>query len=372
MRPIGEKERLHLFVNYGTEHNLRLFAAVKERYPDLSEAYEAAKKRSAAAFDFLTDHVRSRLFDAADDGFMDRYVAWLDRHGVGVTIPAHEEYPALLKQVPDPPSLLFYRGRLNPAPALPIAVVGARRSTKYGRMIAKSFSEQMANSGATVVSGLAAGIDSEAALGALSSRENEYPTIGVLGCGIDVVYPASNGPLYDQVAERGAVLTEYLPKSAPKREHFPFRNRIISGLSRGVLVVEAGERSGTSITVSYAHEQGRDVFAVPGRITDVASVGTNRLIQQCAAKPVFCVSDILSEYGIELRDEAGGEKPPAPQTVKEKAVCSLLYDGEKSFDELCEALPYSAAELNSCLTAMEFSGIMIQLPGRIYALCKKP
>lgn len=255
---------------------------------------------------------------------------------------------------------------------LPIAIVGSRRPTAYGRDVARMFAYEFAGAGSTVISGMAAGIDSSAARGALECAESPYPTVAVLGSGIDVVYPPGNEKLFAEIAERGAVVTEFLPKARPLREHFPIRNRIISGLSRGVLVVEAGERSGTSITASLAHDQGREVFAIPGRITDRMSVGTNRMIYAGEAKPVLAPSNVLAEFDF-LSDDAAFLSGTvrvsySSLSATEKAIYDLVRDGEKSFDELCEALPDSPAVINSVLTGMQFSGIMKQLPGRAYAL----
>lgn len=371
MREIGEPEKLRLWLHYAAESNVRLLRQIEVRFSDPKEAWELAKRKSAA-FDFLPEGMRKRLFDAADDRFMERYIGWLTRHGGDVYMPMHEDYPSLLREIHDPPAVLFVRGKLTADMPLPIAIVGTRGPTAYGREIARMFAYEFARCGCTVISGMATGIDSCAARGALDCAESPYPTVAVLGSGIDVIYPAENRDLYAEIAERGAVVTEFLPKSEPKREHFPIRNRIISGLARGVLVVEAGERSGTSITASLAHDQGREVFAIPGRITDRMSVGTNRMIAAGEAKPVLAPSNVIAEFDfLSDHDEflSGAKRIPySSLTDQEKAVYALVRDGEKSIDELCEQLPDSPGEINSVLTGMQFSGIMKQLPGRVYAL----
>ena len=372
MPELDRAHRLQLFVHYAAECNQRAYAALAGRFSGPEAIFAAAAKRDAAAFSFLSDFVQKRLFEAADERFLDRYADWLARHEIDVAIPGDEAYPALLAQIPDPPFLLFYKGNLKGDMALPLTVVGTRKATKYGRDIARLFAFELARRGATIVSGMAAGADACAALGALDCESSTYPTVAVLGCGVDVAYPASNEALYRQIIERGAVISEFLPGAKPLAEHFPVRNRIMSGMSRGVLVVEAGERSGVSITANCALEQGRDVFAVPGRITDLLSVGTNRLIQQGAAKPVFCAEDILVEY-LAAADARAPEKPvyaaDAAQLIpEEKAVVEQLRQAESSFDELCQSLNLEAGKLNSCLTALEFSGIIKQLPGRMFAL----
>lgn len=366
-----KEERLWLWLNYATEHNTKAFHRIKNTFDTLEEAYECAQKGEKGAFLDISEQTYAKLKDAANDKFMDRYTGWLDRHKVGITTLISNDYPALLKEIPDPPTLLFYKGRPLCDIELPIAVVGTRKCTEYGRDIARLFSRQLAENGATIVTGLAGGIDTHAALGAMDIDGKEAPIIGVLGCGIDVVYPANNELLFEGVEERGTIVTEYLPKTQPLKQNFPIRNRIISGLSMGVLVVEAGERSGTSITVSSALEQGRDVFAVPGRITDPMSVSVNRLIQQGAAKPVFSVTDILNEYLDSVTDM------PYNAIAKQVALSSLgemerqvylqLRQGEKNVDELADNLMCRASVLNSTLTSMEFVGLIKQHAGKVFA-----
>lgn len=372
MKAIDERTRLQLFVHYGVAGNARQFQSVRLHFPELAEVHRLAREKSRAVFSFLPDAAAARLLRAAEDGFLDRYAGYLEKHDIGVCCHGDADYPAVLREIHDAPPLLFYRGRLQAEPRLPIAMVGSRVCTQYGRDIAQLFAHDLAAAGCTIVSGLAEGIDGCAARGALSCEESPYPTVAVLGCGIDVVYPASHGKLSEEIAERGAVVTEFLPGTRPLRENFPVRNRIISGMARGLVVVEAGERSGTSITAGYALDQGREVFAVPGRITDRQSVGTNRMIQRGEAKPVFCVDDILQEFQFEpVYDTflSGPRRVPlSTLTQSERAVCTALLQGERSFDELADALSLPVGELNSLLTGLQFSNIIKPLSGRFYAL----
>ena len=372
MKAIDERTRLQLFVHYGVAGNARQFQRVRLLVAVLAEVLRVAREKSRAAFSFLPDAAAARLLRAAEDGFLDRYAGYLEKHDIGVCCHGDADYPAVLREIHDAPPLLFYRGRLQAEPRLPIAMVGSRVCTQYGRDIAQLFAHDLAAAGCTIVSGLAEGIDGCAARGALSCEESPYPTVAVLGCGIDVVYPASHGKLSEEIAERGAVVTEFLPGTRPLRENFPVRNRIISGMARGLVVVEAGERSGTSITAGYALDQGREVFAVPGRITDRQSVGTNRMIQRGEAKPVFCVDDILQEFQLEPAYDtfvSGPRRVPlSTLTQPERAVCAALSQGERSFDELADALSLPVGELNSLLTGLQFSNIIKPLSGRLYAL----
>lgn len=280
------------------------------------------------------------------------------------------EYPYLLREIPDPPIMLYVKGNLTGSEKLPVAVIGARKCSDYGRRIARRFGEALASNGACVVSGMASGCDSEAAWGALSAAGTEYPTVAVLGSGIDVIYPANNERLYSAVAERGAVISEYPPGFQPRKETFPQRNRIISGMSKGVLVIEAAKRSGTGITVGFAHEQGREVFAVPGRIDDAMCAGSNDLIKNGEAKPVFDVEDVLTEFGtFSLRTDTVAF---FTDRLKLSPLQRKLYDelalGEKTADALCEKLGMDASDVNIYLTEMELSGIIKRLPGGEYSI----
>ena len=230
-------------------------------------------------------------------------------------------------------------------------------------------SGQLAECGACIVSGMAYGIDKVAAIAALERSKAETPTIAVLGSGVDVVYPEENRKLYDEICDKGAVVSEFLPGTVPDSKHFPQRNRIISGISRGVVVAEAAIKSGTRITADFALEQGRDVFAIPGRITDPFCQGTNQMIQQGAAKPVFCVDDILEEYG--MRSDKAIRMTEIDESFlsfEQTLIVRLLKAGEKTIDELCEMTQFEPGKLNSALTEMEISGIIKQSPGRIYGI----
>ena len=241
-----------------------------------------------------------------------------------------------MREIHSAPAALFVKGRLPDKIRLPIAVIGSRRCSDYGRKAAEMISGQLAECGACIVSGMAYGIDKMAAI---------------------------------EICDKGAVVSEFLPGTVPDSKHFPRRNRIISGISRGVVVAEAAIKSGTRITADFALEQGRDVFAIPGRITDPFCQGTNQMIQQGAAKPVFCVDDILEEYG--MRSDKAirmTEIDESGLSFEQTLIVRLLKAGEKTIDELCEMTQFEPGKLNSALTEMEISGIIKQSPGRIYGI----
>ncbi len=369
MRDFSREETLWLWLNSVTGPHVLLFEQILSKYPDITELYELAGKRTLSAFAQWGQTFAARLCDAANEKNIEERVRWLSDNGVDILPLFSERYPALLKEIQHPPALLYVKGRLEANPKLTIAIVGMRKSTPYGEAVAAHLGFELAQSGATVVSGMAAGIDGCAAVGALRCEASNCPTVAVLGSGIDVIYPSANARLYYQIIERGAIVSEFLPGTKPHRENFPIRNRVISGLSRGVVVVEAASRSGTTITANHALDQNRDVFAVPGRITDESSVGPNGMIQRGEAKPIFCAADVLCEYGM----ASGVIKPAEPPdcaglTPLQRQIVGQLRTGEKSADELCENLSLSIAEVNSTLTSLQFSGIIKQLPGRVFGL----
>ncbi len=371
MRIYSKEERYWIWLNKMLGSGYTRFHNVAKEYGGPEGAFDAAKCGKLNIKSPLNEGNVRFIQKNASEGFIDDYLEDLNNKTIGVTTPISEDYPYLLSEIYDPPTVLFYRGTIKRELTLSIAVIGARKCTDYGRRVAFTLSRQLADQGVCVVSGLAYGIDGEASRGALASKSSDYPTIAVLGTGVDVVYPTQNRMIYDAAAERGAVVSEFPPGTQAIPGNFPRRNRVISGLSKGIVVVEAREKSGTLITVNHALDQGRDIFSVPGRITDVSCRGTNNLIRRAMAKPVFGINDILEEYGISLSDKPDAR--PARdirQTLDgERAVIyDLLKDGDKTFDELCESMSIEAGALNTILTELEFSRIIIQTPGRVFSI----
>lgn len=275
------------------------------------------------------------------------------------------DYPSLLLETSDPPLILFYAGEMR-AFEKAIAVVGTRTCTKYGMDCAYDFAKEAAELGITVISGGARGIDTKAHEGALSALGR---TVCVLGCGIDVVYPPENERLFKNIAEcGGVVLTEYMPESEPKPWHFPQRNRIISGMSHGVLLTEAGEKSGALITANIAADENREVFAVPGSIYSKASKGTNKLIIN-GAVPVTCFDDIMFQLGWEAKKEIKNIDIFSDMNDTEKNIAVIINKmGTVSIDILCELTNMNVSELNSVVTIMEINGVIKRMPGNILTM----
>lgn len=280
--------------------------------------------------------------------------------------PLDEEYPESLRQIHDPPLALYVRGRIRPTDRHAVAVVGTRRATHYGMDSARKLSYQLGKSGVCVLSGLALGIDTAAHEGALRAGGR---TIAVIGSGFDHIYPDENIDLASRIGEHGALLTEFPFSRKPDKTTFPMRNRIVSGLSKGVLVIEAGQRSGAAITANQALAQGRSVFAVPGRIDSYASMGTNSLIKQ-GATLVTGVRDILEHFEM-LFPQAVGEEdsvaalsPRASLSDDEALVVKVLRKGELGVDVLIRESGVSPSKIASLLVSLELKRVVRMLPGQ--------
>jgi len=299
---------------------------------------------------------------------LDREVERLTAAGVRAITWEDPDYPPLLREIPDPPPLLYVRGSLEPEDAWAVAVVGTRRASGYGREVTRRLVTALARSGITVVSGLARGVDGVAHRVALEAGGR---TIAVLGCGVDQIYPPEHRELARRIAERGALISEYPLGTPPEARNFPPRNRIISGLSLGVLITEAGRGSGALITADYAAEQGRDVFAVPGSILTAGSAGTNRLIQD-GAKLVLEAADILRELNLTMVAEQAEARQVFPETEMEAALLAHLSAEPVHVDELGRAIGLPIAEITSTLTLMELKGLVRQVGGMKYVVAREP
>lgn len=295
---------------------------------------------------------------------LDRLAEYLEKIKCKVLTIEDYDYPTLLKKIYDPPPAIFVRGNLSFNAKLTLAVVGSRNPSPYGLAVAESFSSELAALNCVVVSGMARGIDSAAHKGALKSNGT---TVAVLGCGPDVVYPRENARLMSQIIERGAIITEFPPGTAPEPWHFPCRNRIISGLSDGVLVIEAAEKSGALITADFALEQGREVMAIPGNINNKKSFGTNKLIRQGACL-ITSPRDIIEEMGLGEIDLNPQQCSQESQflTVNEQKVVKVLSHIPMSLEQILTASNLTPQEASAVLTMLEIKSLIRVLPGKMY------
>lgn len=278
-----------------------------------------------------------------------------------------EQYPSLLRQVYNPPPVIYVRGDLCPDDDWAVAVVGTRKATTYGKQMAEMLSGALARNHVTVVSGLARGIDTVAHRAALDAGGR---TIAVLGCGLDHIYPAENRKLAHDIVQNGALISEYALGTPADAKNFPPRNRIISGLSLGVLVVEAGDDSGALITVDFATEQGRDVFAVPGNVLSKSSAGCNRLIRD-GAKIVLSVQDVLEELNLTMVEQQAQARAVLPANETEASLLKMISDEPAHIDTLCRQTQLSVAEVSSTLALLELKGAVRQVGGMNYVLARE-
>ena len=289
------------------------------------------------------------------------------KKGYKIITLADNAYPPLLLEIPDPPPILYVCGNLKTS-LLNIAIVGSRNATKYGLTITRHLGADLATLGITVVSGMALGIDTAAHYGALAGHGN---TIAVLGSGLDRIYPASNKSLFYKIAEQGAVISEFPLDTEPESHNFPQRNRIISGICQGTVIVEATKRSGSLITARMAAEQNRDVFAVPGSVHSFKSTGTHTLIKQ-GAKLVENAQDIVEEFDLVLTPppapENTGAKTPMELTPDESRVLKLLGPYPTHIDNLVRKLSIAPGSLSSILLHLELKGLIQQSPGNLFAI----
>ena len=296
--------------------------------------------------------------------FAEQECARVAKCGVRMVTFLAGEYPKILLEIPDPPPYLYVRGELRSSETA-IAIVGSRRASSYGMLTTTRLAMELAGQGITVVSGMARGVDTAAHRGALGSGGR---SIGVLGSGLDVVYPPENRQLFEDMAAKGALVSEFPMGTLPLAENFPRRNRIISGMSRGVLVVEAMMNSGSLITAQCALDQGREVFAVPGNINAGSSRGTNRLIKQ-GAKLVESVEDILEELPLlSCRSVNGIPKPAFDLSPVEAALYTLLAEAPLQIDDIIVRSSLTVGDVSATLLRLELKGAVIQLPGKFFSI----
>lgn len=404
--------------------NDRLKARLLEHFQDAEEIF-FADREAFAHFEEMTEEAAEGLLDKDLTG-AEAIEDTCDRLKVQILTFQDAAYPARLKNIPDPPVVLYYKGQLPELDALPvIGVVGTRKASAYGMTTAKRMGYQIGKCGGVLVSGMAYGIDGMAMAGALSAGQK---VVGVLGCGVDIVYPVSNQGLFRDVEQYGCILSEFSPGTPPVKWNFPRRNRIISGLSNGVLVVEAPEKSGALITARLAAEQGRDVFVVPGNIDMPSFVGSNRLLRDGAIM-VSTGWEVVSEYEALYPGKIHREDRPSRQRAypedleqavlerekttpkvaqeprqprkksnlkknlekkgidngqstaysdvnddlpklspEEQTVVSALKTGERLVDEVIAETGMTTGKLLAVLTMLELKGVIKRLPGKRIAL----
>lgn len=334
-----------------------------EIFTDPQDVFKARQKKLEDAIGLRPETVLA--LQSFDQKRLSKEFNSASARGVKIISIEDKDYPWNLKHIPGPPIVLYCLGRINQLDSLSIGIVGSRNASFYGLSSSEKFAADLSAEGFTIISGMARGIDSYAHRGALKSGGR---TIAVIGSGFNHIYPPENNKLAEEISDHGAVLSEFPMDTLPLRPNFPRRNRLISGLSLGVLVVEAAKNSGALITADFALEQGREVFALPGKVDSETSFGTNQLIKQ-GAKLVSCVDDITEEFNmasLDLRKPKAKNQDLSIDGVnkEESFLYALISDEPVSFDEIAEKANLGIAQLARSILNLRMKKMILQLPGK--------
>lgn len=322
-----------------------------------------APERQLLQIDGIDKVNAERIKSGTNEAFVKRQLEYLENTDIRILTYWDEHYPDRLKRIYDPPAFLFVKGDLSLFDTISIGIVGSRTPSEYGKSITEKLGRELVQNGITIISGFARGIDTIAHKSAL---ENNGKTIAVLGNGLNIIYPNENKVLLDGFAKQGLLITEYPFGTKPDASNFPKRNRLISGLSVGVLVTEAAAKSGALLTAMYALDQNREVFALPGPVNSPRSAGTNNLIKQ-GAKLVQTVDDILSEFEGQLNIKVNRTEKPMPVLKgAEKIVYELLTAGALHIDQIALKADISTSEALTALLMLELNGHVRQMAGKMF------
>lgn len=357
----SQSERALIFLSSLGFITNQKFELTMDLFPNLEDIFKANSKELSKLKDIYKDHFEEFL-DCLFKFNENEFFEVLEKRGIKCLTIISQKYPKKLLNLKNPPYVLYYVGNVDLLNKKSIAVVGTRSPSTYGKLITEKFSKELAQNGVCIVSGLATGVDKIAHEGAL---EVEGSTIAVLGGGFDHIFPAVNVNLGREIAKKGLILTEYYLNVKPTKYSFPARNRIIAGISDGVLITEANKGSGSLYTKEYADELGKDSFAVPGNINSEKSLATNDLIKRGQAYMVVCPDDILNVVGIEKKVKEK-QNNVVELTMEEGIILNLLKDGEKDYEFLLAKTNFNPQTLNFTLTSMEIRGIIRKLAGNTY------
>jgi DNA processing protein len=341
------------------------FQALRDYFGNLEIAWNAPI--SALREAGLPEKICERIAQVRKDVDLELYMKRINSLGIDVLISVDPIYPRYLREIDQPPPVLYVKGALSLEDEWAVAIVGTRKVTHYGKQVTEEFSRILSDHNITIVSGLARGVDGIAHKTAI---ETGGRTIAVLGSGVDRIYPSEHRALAEQIAQSGAVISDYPPGTAPEASNFPPRNRIISGIARATLVIEAGHTSGALITAEFAVNQGRNVYAVPGSIYNVQSKGTNRLIQQ-GAKPLVDIHDLLQDIQVELIQERKTFRKEYPVDLFEEKILRVLSEEPLHVDEITNLSELPISQVSSYLAMMELKGLAKQVGGMKYKIIRE-
>lgn len=343
--------------------------SLAEQELNFAELFALAKQGKALEQFGLAPVIAKRLAARANRELLEEELLELKRKKIGICTMVSHDYPPLLKEIHAPPALLYYKGSMDVLKEKALAVVGSREASRAGTANIRHISRELAEAGVCIISGMARGIDAAAHRGALDAECGR--TIAVLGCGVDIAYPRENQDIYEQICERGAVISEYRPGTTPLPGNFPVRNRIMSGMAPGVLVGDGKAKSGAQITVRLAVEEGRDVFALPTEAMNPLFELPNLLLAEGAH---VCLSSesILNFYGWGARERKESRlAQPQGLDFLEGELYNLLLKGEMEIQELADSLEKQPQELSVALTKLELKGLIVRLAGNVFALSRE-
>lgn len=364
-KEILEKEKKAIWLDSFGGITLKQKFALLECFGDPQTLFDRLIPDAEYVKAVVGENIYKKMLTFRDDAYIERVIEQYKQLGVGFVSRYNDKYSNLLRQIEKPPLVLYYKGDISLLNTFCISMIGTRHCTHYGADCARKFAKELAENDITIVSGLATGIDTCAHEGALAGGK----TISVFAGGVDQIYPASNAQLADKIEKQGLIISEYPPKTPIVSYNFPVRNRIIAGLSRGVLIVEAPLKSGTMHTKEYALSEHRDVFCIPGNITSIASQGTNKLIHSQEAECVLCPADILNYYYITPKVKA--DKVRQQQQQHDGLIgkiLDILSIEMTDFETLKLKTQEDTKLLTQTLTKMEIMGAIKKLPGNKYEL----
>jgi DNA processing protein len=339
--------------------------ALLNHFGDAKTAWNASPFEMVAAG--IGPKLAERVVQIRKSVDLEEYISRVEKNNIRILIWDDVEYPAHLKEIDQPPPVLYLRGDITAEDAWSVGIVGTRAVTAYGRQVTEELASVLARNGVTVVSGLARGVDAIAHTAAIKSGGR---TLAVLGSGVDRIYPPEHRQLAERITQQGAVISDYAPGTSPDSANFPPRNRIISGLSMAVVVVEAGDTSGALITAEFAVEQGRDVFAVPGQVYAPQSKGTNRLISN-GARILLQPNDVLEALDLTRNVERRDVRKAVPSDATESAVLGILGAEPAHVDEIRARLGLPVEKISAALTMMELKGLVRQVGGMNYVALRE-
>lgn len=360
---ISERYVLIWLNNLGIS-NLKI-ESLRAHYSDLRDIWNT-RKETLASLNILSLDQIERIISTRNNNYLDRLLLKIEEDNINVITIADKNYPKSLNNIYNKPMVIYTKGDYREEDTLSIGIVGSRKATAYGKWACEKFTKELANLGVTIISGLATGIDSVAHKTAIDAGGR---TIGVLGNGIDKIYPKNNLNLYKEVAEYGCIMTEFPFGTEPLNYNFPQRNRIISGLSLGIVVIEAKEKSGSLITAHHALEQGKDVFALPGNINSIYSGGTNKLIKD-GAKPLLDIDDIIEEiYELQANKVTKKKESLDYSSLSEDEIriMRIILDGPVHIDTIVLKSGINISNVMSIVTILELKGMIKELSSRLFS-----